>query len=419
MKEEGNGIGSVFAVLAGYVLSATAFTLGGSIGNGLDFAGGLTAIITGNIILALYAGVMGYLCYKTRKNAGETYKPVFGKKGSVLAVSVAGLFVILFCAVYCALVGNMTNAVFPGAPKWVGIAALFIFMTITTAINMTGFKGISYFGKFAIPAILVFVVYGLIMIEKVNGFSNVLEAAPQFHMPVFAGISLVCASWMTGATISPDITRFVKKPGYIFIVTFAAFMCVAGLESAGMFLSLASGESDMVSALSVMGLGGAAYVLYLLLTLSSGAPSIMLVCISVINIFNIFPKQAEKAASGNVTAKTFIIPLSIVSTAGGLFLMLSNFTTTFIGIINVIGTAIPPIGGVVISHYLVIQSDFKKAFENMPDYNTAAFAAWGAGTAIGALVNWGIAALNGFFAAGALYALISIAAKKKKGCRLT
>jgi cytosine permease len=219
---------------------------------------------------------------------------------------------------------------------------------------------------------------------------------------------------MTGATVSPDITRFAKKPGHIFIVTIAAFMCVAVLESVGMFLSQSSGESDMVTALSVMGMGGAAYALYLLLTLSSGAPGIMIVCDSVINILNIFPKQAEKVKAGKITVKTFLIPIGIVSVIGGLCLMLSNFTKTFIGMINVIGTAIPPIGGVVASHYLFVQRDYEKAFEKIPAYNITAFISWVAGTVVSGFAKWGIAALNGFFAAGVLYALCSIAAGKRR-----
>ena len=61
MQNETKGIGSVFFVFAGYVLSVTAFVLGGNVGNQLTFMDGVLALLVGNMILAFYAGILGYV----------------------------------------------------------------------------------------------------------------------------------------------------------------------------------------------------------------------------------------------------------------------------------------------------------------------------------------------------------------------
>ena len=46
MNNEKKGLGSVFFVFAGYVLSVTAFVIGGNVGNQLTFGKGVLALLT-------------------------------------------------------------------------------------------------------------------------------------------------------------------------------------------------------------------------------------------------------------------------------------------------------------------------------------------------------------------------------------
>ena len=52
MNNEKKGLGSVFFVFAGYVLSVTAFVIGGNVGNQLTFGKGVLALLTGNMIFS-------------------------------------------------------------------------------------------------------------------------------------------------------------------------------------------------------------------------------------------------------------------------------------------------------------------------------------------------------------------------------
>lgn len=410
MKRETKSVTSVFVVLAGYVLSITAFTTGGTLASGLSFKEGIFAIFTGNMVLALYSGLLGLICWKANNSSSEMYKPVFGKKGSVLAISLVGLFVAFFMAVYCALIGTMTPVIFR-APAYTGIVAIVLYLVIAHVINVTGFKGISAFGKLALPALALFVIFGLIMIQREVGFSNVTTYVPAEKMPVFSAVSLVAASWMVGATVSSDMTRYVKKPAYVFLVTIAAFLCVTVLESTGMFIGMATGEANIVTSLSALGLILPAYAIYLLLSMTSGVPGLMIVGNNLVNMLSVFPKMEQKIKEGKIKPTSFSIPVCIFSGIVGFWLMSNNFTGRFIAIINIIGSAIPPVGGVFAAHYLFGKGN--KDVSKAGDYNVPAFIAWIVGIFVANAVKWGIVALNGFVAAGLVYLLVEAVMKNK------
>ncbi len=175
MKETTKGLGSVFFVFAGYVMSVTAFVLGGNVGNQLGFTGGILALLLGNMILALYAGVLGIIGRKAQRASTDLFKPVYGVKGQVITSSIVSLFSLVFVSVYCSLVGNMVTSLFPAVSPYVGLA---VYLVILTLINLKGFKGMSVFSKFGVPMIAAFIVYGLFMVNSKVGFANVLTAQP-------------------------------------------------------------------------------------------------------------------------------------------------------------------------------------------------------------------------------------------------
>ena len=175
MQNETKGIGSVFFVFAGYVLSVTAFVLGGNVGNQLTFMDGVLALLVGNMILAFYAGILGYVGIKTQRSSTDMFKPVFGIRGQVVTSTIVSLFSLVFVSVYSALVGSMMDSLFHLGSPYYGLA---LYLVMITLINLKGFKGMSVISKIGVPAIAVFVVYGIITIGQKIGFANITAAVP-------------------------------------------------------------------------------------------------------------------------------------------------------------------------------------------------------------------------------------------------
>ena len=410
MKEETKGLGSVFFVFSGYVLSVTAFVIGGSVGNQLNFWQGVLALLTGNLVLAFYAGILGIIGMKTKRSSTDIFKPVFGVKGQVVTSTIVSLFSLVFVSVYSSLVGNMMSSLFHITP-YIG---LFCYLVIITLINLKGFKGMSLFSKIGVPVIGLFIVYGMIVVGRQIGFANVTTAVPVAPASFFAVVSFISASWMTGATFSSDLTRFVKKPSYVWIVTVGAFLCVTILESVGLMCSLGTGESNLVTILAKLNMSVVAFCIYLLLTITSGQAVIYIAALAMENITKVIRGREGKEEDGKFTTQFFVIPSCIFAGVIGIMMTANDFTSTFSSWLGIIGTAIPPVGGTLVGHFFFVEKDYKKTFEHMPAYRIEAFIAWIIGVVVSKSISFGIRPLNGFLAAVIIYVIARMITKKNK-----
>lgn len=413
MDHETKGLGSVFFVFVGYVLSVTAFILGGNVGNQLNFKGGLLALLVGNMVLAAYAGILGVIGKRCNCSSTDMFKPVFGVKGQVVTSAVVSLFSLIFVGVYSSLVGSMASSLFHIQSPYIGMA---VYLVIIILINLKGFKGMSIFSKIGVPIIGLFVVYGLITIGQQIGFKNVSAAVPVNPTPFFTVVSVVAASWMTGATFSSDVTRFVKKTSNVWFVTIVAFLCVALLESVGLLCSLGTGESDIVKILGDLHMEVIAFCIYILLTITSGQTVVFIAAQALANITKVV-RGTEKHDDGKFSVKFFVIPCCAFGGLLGIIMLANGFTSTFLSALGIIGSAIPPVGGALVGHFLVVEREYTKTFEKMPMYRWQAFVAWGFGVVVSKLITAGIGPLNGFLAALILYSVLRKLTDKKPDVR--
>lgn len=86
---------------------------------------------------------------------------------------------------------------------------------------------------------------------------------------------------------------------------------------------------------------------------------------------------------------------------------ITNYFMTFLGWL---GTAIPPVAGVVIVDYFLIKKGKYQYGEGVKHHfcNVLALIAWIAGAAVGFTVTWGIAAINAIVTTGLVYLILSL-----------
>jgi cytosine permease len=400
---------SIFFVFAGFVLSLTAFLIGTKVGKSVTLAKGLIALITGNMILAAYAGVIGLIGMKTRRSSTVILRPVFGLQGQILVSALITFINISFVSVYASMIGSQLASFFPSLSPYFG---LFAFIIVVGAVNLIGFKGLSVLGKIGVPALAFFVVLGLIKVHSKVGFEALAEAVPSDPLPWIAVLSFVTASWMTGGTLSSDLTRFARKPHYVFIVTFGAFLCVTVLEAVGLICSLSTGEGNLVNILNELGLDSVAIFIYLLLGLTSGQAIVYSFSLAVMNITKVLNGGKESRIFNN---HFWIVAGCIIASVVGVIMTRTGLLFSFLNFVKVIGIAVPPVGGLIMAHFLIVERNFERPFEKMPAIRFPAFAAWFAGVAGAHFMKFGIAPLNGFFVAIAVYTALRFALKEKQG----
>jgi cytosine permease len=405
--DQTKSLSSIFFVFAGFVLSVTAFLIGTKVGKSVTLGKGLAALLSGNMILAAYAGLIGLIGMKTRRSSTVILRPVFGLQGQILVSALITFINVSFVSVYASMIGSQLASFFPTLSPYFG---LFAFVIVVGAINWFGFKGLSILGRFGIPALAAFVVLGLIKVHSKVGFAQLAEAVPVEPMPWIAVLSFVTASWMTGGTLSSDLTRFARKPSYVFIITVGSFLCVTVLEAVGLICSLGAGEGNLVTILDKLGLDTVAIFIYLILGLTSGQAIVYSFSLAVMNITRVVNGGEESRIFNN---RFWITAGCVIASVVGVIMTKTGLLFSFLNFIKVIGIAVPPVGGLIMAHFLIVERNFERPFENMPAIRLTAFVAWGLGVAGAHFLRFGIAPLNGFFVAVAVYtALRSILPQK-------
>jgi len=398
-------LASIFCVFAGFVLSVTAFLIGTNVGKSVPLKSGIIALFTGNMILAAYAGLIGYIGMRTRRSSTVILQPVFGLHGQILVTALITFINISFVSVYASMIGSQLADFYPSLSPYFG---LFAFVAVVGVINIIGFKGLSFLGKFGVPAVGAFVLLGLVQVHRHVGFAALADAVPSAPLPFLAVLSMVTASWMTGSTLSSDLTRFARKPHSVFIVTFGAFLCVTILEIVGLLCSLGTGEGNLVTILSRLQLNAVAIFIYLILGLTSGQAIVYSFSLAVMNITNVICGGRESRIFNN---RFWIVAGSLIASVVGVIMTKTGLLYSFLNFIKLIGIAVPPVGGLIMAHFLIVERNFERPFESMPAVRGSAFTAWMLGIAGAYYLKFGIAPLNGFFVAIAVYSALRYAGR--------
>ena len=86
---------------------------------------------------------------------------------------------------------------------------------------------------------------------------------------------------------------------------------------------------------------------------------------------------------------------------------ITNYFLTFLGYL---GTAIPPVAGIVIVDYFIIRKGEYHYGEGVKHHfcNVLALVAWIAGAVVGFTVHWGIAAINAIVTTAVVYLVLSL-----------
>jgi cytosine permease len=393
-------LSSIFFVFAGFVLSVTAFLIGTKVGQSVTLWRGVSALLGGNMILALYAGTIGFIGAGTRRSSTVMLRPVFGMYGQIVVTALITFINVSFVSVYASLIGTQLSAFFPGLSPYVG---LLLFILIVGAVNLAGFKGLSMLGRVGVPALALFIIIGLFKVHSKVGFDQLTQAVPTQPLPWIAVLSFVTASWMTGGTLSSDITRFARRPHTVYFVTVGAFLCVTILEAVGLFCSLGAGEGNLVTILDAMGLDVVALFIYLILGLTSGQAIVYSFSLAVMNITRVFTGERDLRVLND---KFWIVTGCLIAATVGVVMTRSGLLHSFLSFIKLIGIAVPPVGGLIVAHYLIVERDFERPFRSIPALCPLAFAGWICGVAGAFLMKFGIAPLNGFFTAIVVYSTL-------------
>ncbi len=366
------GFWNMFFVMVGFTFFSASMSVGAKLGNGLDLSGFIWACIIGGVILSAYCGVLAFIGASTGMTMDLLCRRAFGTKGSYLSSFLLGFTQIGWFGVGVAMF-SIPAAELLGVNEWVLTIIAGLLMTATAA---TGMKGLEIVAYISVPLIVILGVYSMITAGVEGGGLAAIFGQSAGKISLFTGVGYVIGSFISGGTATPNFIRFAKNRKVAVWTTVIAFF----LGNTLMFCFGAIGGAFT----------GKEDIFYVMIAQGLAIPALIVLGA---NIWTTNNNALYTGGLGlaNITGKpmkhlTWVA--GIIGTALAIWLYYN-----FVGWLNILNCALPPIGMIVILDYFKNRSkyDGKHAEAVVNWFNVIGIIA---AAIVANFLQWGIAAVN-------------------------
>ncbi|GAB4469374.1 MAG: cytosine permease [Elainellaceae cyanobacterium] len=386
-------IWSLAPLLMGFALTSTTLFAGGLVGSAFPFSTMLAIVLIGNLLLGTYCAAMGYIAQRSGLTTVLMSRFSFGDIGSRWVDFVLGFTQIGWYAVTNAFIADALTKQFGLSDGMkVFLTVFFTFGFCVTAY--IGYTAMDWLSRLAVPAMLV-----LMAISLIRGFGDAGDLAslqPSQQMGFGVAIATVMSTFISGGTQSTNWSRFADTPKNAIWSTFLAFFFINGLlVFTGAFTTLVYGSEDLIAAMAQQGLLLGSLILLILNVWTTQDNTIYAFSVAGTNFFRTTKRHA------------FVI-------GGALFALLLALTGIYENLITyllLLGTLIPPIGGIIMTDFwLRHRGQFPSLETALPAFNWAGVISYVAAALIAYFTGTagiGIGPLNGIISAAVLYAVLT------------
>ncbi len=364
----------------GWGFLITGLLTGGQLGAGVPFWPDLIAAsFVGNLINFIIGGLVAYIGYKTACNSGLLYQFVYGRIGVYLPVIFLALLTTGWQAIVVGAFGFAWAQDFD-SPTFYAVA---IFGGVLfTATTYFGVKGIE---KVSVPSVGILVLVGLyaiyLNVDQAGGGSAFLalsrDTASANPISFVTAVNLVVGSWIVGAVVMAEYTRFAKKVWVALAIPFIVMIIAQWfLQVVGALGGVVSGSGDFTSYLLQQGMiiGGIGLIGMSLALWTTGDANLYLPVIQTSAVFK-RPKRVMVVIWGTL----------------GTILGLGLYQY-FLDWINLLAALVPPlIGPLIVDYYIVHKRQYDAAdLKTLHTWNWAAVLSYGIGAYFAYGVTYGV-----------------------------
>ncbi len=330
------GLFSTAILLFGFTFFTATMFAGGKIGMAFDFTTLLWAAVIGNLLLGLYAAVLGLIACRSGLNSVLMGRFCFGEVGSKLSDMLLGFTQIGWYAWGTATIAIVLVKIL-GLPENLTIPLMVLFGFGFCLTAFVGYKGLDLLSRVAVPAMLVLLVASLwIATRDIGGLAGLLAVEPKESMSLSVAITLVFGTFVSGATQATNWTRFAKSGRIAVLASLFGFFIGNGLMIvAGAYGAIVYQQPDVVEVLVLQGLSMAAVVMLFLNLWTTQDNTIYNFAAAGCNLLRTGKRKTVTLAGAAIGTLLAI---------GGMYEMLIPF-------LILLGSIIPPIGGVIMADY--------------------------------------------------------------------
>lgn len=368
--EQRRDTGPLLTLAFGWGFLITGLIVGGALGNGMAFDAILQATLIGNSINFVLGALVGYIGYKTACNSGLLYRYVYGTMGARAPAVFVALLTICWQGIIVGAFGFAWSQSFESNSFYA--VAIFggLLFTFTTYFGVRGLELVS------IPAtvilILVGVYAGYLNVSAAGGFEGFMdlsrESAGKEPLTMVQAINLVVASWIVGAIVMPEYTRFAKKAWVAIAIPFIVMIVSQWfLQIIGAMGGVVSGTYDFTTYMLAQGaiIGGIGVVAMSFALWTTGDANLYLPAVQTASAF----KRPQRVMT---------VICGLLGTILGL-----GIYAKFLAWIDLLAILAPPvIGPLIVDYYVTNKHKYVQlSLDDLPKWNPPAFMAYAIGAA--------------------------------------
>jgi cytosine permease len=332
----------------------------------MDFWPAVLATITGSILLGLMAMACAYVGAATGLSTAMISRVVFGRVGGAVLAGALTLSLLGWFAVQAGFFGSNAQIAFfelTGAdiPVALFTAAGGLLMLLTA---LWGYRSISKLSEFAVPALLLLLLAGVVMGFATQGAAGLTE--PVVTTFTFGGaVSLVMGIFILGVVTAPDMARWARTPKHAMIAGFVGFFFGNSIiVIVAIVLARLMNQTEIVTMYFILGLGVVAIVVLILAQWTTNSSNIYSAALSFAAINKRFSRRVVTIVGGVI----------------GILIAVLGASDVFIPFISAIGIIIAPYGGVYLAAFFFERNTGKFVIQsNERNIRPLAAIAWVAG----------------------------------------
>ncbi len=350
------GLLPMSVILLGFTFFTATMFAGGTLGTAFSFPQLMAAIVVGNLLLGIYASALAFIAYKSGLNSVLMGRFCFGEIGSKLSDFILGFTQIGWYAWGVATIAVVLVKLTPLTEAWE--IPLMIFFGMSFCLTaMVGFKGMDILSRVAVPVMLLFILISLYTgMVDVGGVAELFGMEPTSSLSFTAAITIVIGTFVSGGTQATNWSRFASSGKIAIWATMAAFFIGNGLMViTGALGTLIYQQADIIDVMVAQGFVVLA-VLMLFLNLWTTQDN---------TIYNF------AVAGCNILRTSHRRTVTVVGAAIGTLLAVFGMDNYLIPFLVLLGTFIPPIGGVIMADFwLKHKGQYPKLVEaQLPAFN--------------------------------------------------
>ncbi|MQA56987.1 cytosine permease [Pseudomonas piscis] len=382
------GLASMAMVLLGFTFFTATMFAGGKLGVAYDFPTLLAVIVLGNLLLGLYAAILGYIAFSSGLNSALMGRFCFGERGSKLSDLILGFTQIGWYAW-----GTATAAVVLGKyfqlDQGAVLGLMLLFGMGFCATAYIGYRGLELLSWIAVPAMGLLLVLSMwTATEQVGGLDGLLARQPSGALDLSTAITLVFGTFVSGATQATNWSRFSRSAQVAIAASLIGFFIGNGLMVLiGAYGAIVYQQPDVVEVLLLQGFAMAAMAMLLLNIWSTQDNTIYNFAVAGCNLL-----RTDRRKS-----------VTLVGAVIGTLLAMLGMYDLLVPYLILLGTVIPPIGGVIMADFFYRWRGRypRLAQSQLPAWNWPGLGAYGLGTLaafcspwVAPLVGIGVASLG-------------------------